>query len=475
MRYFFEEEVKTLHDCKNDRFVVGVPGYKQVLVDKIGRIVSDEYKYIKPRSDGYFEAEIDYKRNILIDGSGRVIVGECLDIDHFTDDGIALVTKQDKKKCWVTKDGFEFGKEYKNVGVFAGGFGSVQLENDKWVFIDKNFNVVSPQYDKVSFFDGGYALVQQDKDIFVIDTEFKIRSGPYAGVLCVKDGIVAACEKNPENPKLKYAYYTVDGKKLGKSYKLIYTFKNGISRVSTLEGENFIDMQGNELLEKPALMASNFGPRFAYIGKFDENGEHTFMLIDRNGKPASDWFAYIGGVEDDKPFAIKSHKAKYLNNKGVTVGKGYKRLTGLSEGVAHYESSNDKWTFIFEDGHESAEAYDHAGGFSCGYAVVKNGEVYDAITKAENKLSVISKVAFEIEREPIKVLSVCEKYEDDPEILKFLCEHAIEVLDYAIQSDEYDAGQKAQFADDKKMIEVLKIKTMSQIPEKKSGDDGWEW
>ena len=68
-------------------------------MDKIGKIVSDEYLYITPRKDGFFTAEIDYKNKALIDANGRVIISGCLDIDEFSDNGIALVKKNDGSKA----------------------------------------------------------------------------------------------------------------------------------------------------------------------------------------------------------------------------------------------------------------------------------------------------------------------------------------------------------------------------------------
>ena len=98
----------------------------------------------------------------------------------------------------VTKEGFEFGKEYKNIGVFAGGFGAVQLENDKWTFIDKNFKPVGATFDKVSFFEGDFATVVLDGKTFVINKEFKVTAGPFEGVIFRQDDIFAVYENNPE-------------------------------------------------------------------------------------------------------------------------------------------------------------------------------------------------------------------------------------------------------------------------------------
>ena len=68
-----------------------------------------------------------------------------------------------------------------------------------------------------------------------------------------------------------------------------------------------------------------------------------------------------------------------------------------------------------------------------------------------------------------------DEFANDPETLNMLCDHAIMVLDYAIASDRFNAAEKGQFASDRKMIETLKLKTKSLIPEKTTVTTGWEW
>lgn len=474
MRYFFEEPIITLNDCRNDKFVAGVPNYKKVIVDKIGRIVSEEFKNIEPRRDGFFEVSNDYSTVSLMNGDGKIVIAGCKDIDEFTDDGIALVTKLDGSKCWITKEGFEFGKEYKNIGVFAGGYGAVQLENGKWTFIDKNFKPAGVTFDKVSYFEGDYASVMLDGKFYAVDKEFKITAGPFEGLIFRQDNIFAVYENEPKDEKLPYAYYTGDGKKIGKNYALVHGFKNGMSRVQTKKGYNFIDLEGNEILTETFMTAGNFGERYACVCKFDENGEHTFNFVDKSGKLLTDWYPYAGGAEDDKPFVLKGRKCYYLNEKGKPAGKGYSRLSMTSEGVAHCETSKDKYSYLFENG-EFSEEFDGTSAFYCGFGVVRKDGHYDALNKQGHKLSKISQRASQIEAQPLSVLRFMDEFANDPETLNRLCDYAIEVLDYALASDRFDSSAKSEFVGDRKMIETLKLKTMSQIPEKEEVTTGWEW
>ena len=475
MKYFFESEIKTLHDCKNDKFVAGVPNYMHVIIDKIGRVISEEYKTINQRHDGFFEVSSDYKTMSLLNPDGKLVISGCYDIDEFSDDGIALVKKPDGSKCWITKDGFEFGKEYKDIGVFAGGYGAVMLDDGKWTYIDKNFKMADASFDLVGVFEDGYARVKMGEYQYVINTDFQIISGPFAGVLFRDKEIFAVHEVSPENPKLPYAYYTANGKKISKNYAMLHGFVNGFSRVECEKGYNFIDEQGNELLAETIMMAGNFGPRFAWVCKFDENGEHTHNFVDKQGRLFTDWCPMAGGAEDDKPFILKGRRCFYLNEKGKPAGKGYYSLSMTSEGVAHFESSKDKYSLLFEDGSASDEEFDKVGSFSSGMCVVrKDGEI-DAINKRQHKLSDLSRLAAEIEAEPIKIIQMIDAFAGDLETLVLLCDHAIEVLDYALVSGEYDFAAKVQFESDKKMIETLKLKTKSLIPEKTNVTTGWEW
>ena len=475
MKYFFETQIKTLHDCKNDKFVAGVPDYKHVIIDKIGRVVSGEYKTLDQRRDGFFEVSNDYTTVSLMNPDGKIIIEGCRDIDDFSDDGIALVKKPDGSKWWITKEGYEFGKEYKDIGPFAGGYGAVMLEDGKWTYIDKNFKPAPVSFDKVGVFDEGYARVKVGEVQYVINTDFQVVAGPFAGVLFKDKGIFAVHEISPENLKLPYAYYNDKGQKISKNYRMLHGFINGFSRVECEKGYNFIDEQGNELLTEPVMLAGNFGPRYAWVCKFDENGEHIHNFIDKKGRLVSDWYGMAGGAEDDKPFVLKGRRCFYLNEKGKPAGKGYYSLSMTSEGVAHFESSKDKYSFLYEDGSVSNEEFDQAGRVFCGVSVVKNDGVYDAINTKQHKLSLISRHASDIEREPLKVIRLIDEYADDPETLEILCSHAIEVLDYALSSSEYDEAAKAQFESDKKMIETLKLKTKSLIPEKTIVTTGWEW
>ena len=222
------------------------------------------------------------------------------------------------------------------------------------------------------------------------------------------------------------------------------------------------------------MTAGNFGERYAWVCKFDENGEHICNFVDKQGNLLTDWYYYAGGAEDDKPYVLKGRKFYYLNEKGKPAGKGYAGLSMTTEGVAHFESSKNKYSYIFENG-EFSEEFDNVSAFGCGFGVVKNDGVYDAINKAGHKLSQISKRASEIEGQPIAVIGYMDEFANDPETLNMLCDHAIMVLDYAIASDRFNAAEKGQFASDRKMIETLKLKTMSQIPEKEEVTTGWEW
>ena len=468
MRYFSTTETKYLTKCQNGRFIATVGKFRKSIVDQIGRISNDEYYDMEPRSDGYFVVRENYRTESLMDQNGKIIYRDAKDIDLFTDDGIALVDKTDGTRRWITKEGFEFGGEYKDIGCFVGGYGLVQNDDDSWSYVDKNLQVVSGKYEKIApFFYGDYAWITQNGKKFVINKKFEVLSGPYDGILWIEeDGIIVTKTKEDDEP-LKYAYFTIDGKQIGPRFKMVHGFVNGLSRVDTGSGYNFVDKKGNLICSKSYIHAQNFGENYAVVGGFDENGEHTFTFVGKDGKEFGGWHPVVSGESENGGVGFIYHRAKnyYVDAKGKVISKGFKNAHLFHEGFAYFESSKGKYQYMNEKFQPVGEEYDGASYFSEGWAVVKNNGEEDAVNKFGLKLGTLSFIAQKIEENPILVLSLPKEILVDTQSALNLANHSIEVIDYALASKEFSKDQKQQLLSDKNAISMLVMKLKMQKSE----------
>jgi len=466
MKYFFETEINSLNECVNGRFVANVGKGRHTLVDKIGRVYDFEYYEIKPRPEGFFVVqESIFGLKTLIDSYGNVICKDCKDIDFFSDDGIALVETKDKQKRWMTKTGELFGEQFKNIGCFSGGYGCVQLDDGMWTYVDKNLEPINAKFDRVYPFLHGndFASVIVEGKYYVINKQFEIVSGPYDHILCFENNDILLCKKNkPEGDKNVYAYYKVDGRQIGEDYKMIFGFTNGIGRVETERGISFIDTEGRPIGNRSFMTANSFGEHMAVVGEFDENGEHTFTFLRRDGTLFKNWYPAVIDETEGLGAVWINNKYYYIDeNEQIHGKKGYKNASLFDEGVTHFSPKKGKSKYLTRDFVQFGEEFDRTWHFSEGFGVVKNGEFCDAINKKEIKLSEISKLAKQIEENPSAVLNLPEKILRDPEITYLLGEHAFTVLEIAMKSQEYDDGQKNEF-----FIQLKHVKNLMDSVEK---------
>lgn len=459
MKYFHESEISFLEGCQNNRFIVHFGKEGCSLMNKIGEISDQRFRKITPRNDGYFVVEKEFLVDTLIDENCRIICDDCQDISEFSDDQIALVVKRDGQKRWITKEGFEFGEQFKDIGYFSGGFGPVALDNGKWSYIDKNMNVANVSFDlATSFFENDHAIVVNDDKFYIINKKFEIVSGPYHDVYFIDGDMVLVKHQDKS-----FAYYSVDGKKISKDYKMCFGFDGDISMVESEQGVGYINRQGEEICEPKYKNVQHFGDKLGVIGCFDKNGEHTFAFVKKDGSISQRWYPVADVDHEGKASAMIGRKFYYLDENLNPISKGYKRVGMFSNGVGTCEKPNGKSCYLDENFEEFGGEHDSVKTFGDGFGVVRNNGQYDAVSRAGLKLSKISEMAKKIELTPIKVLTLPEEFSNDKETLLNLCNHALEIIDFALDSDAYDDISKSQFLGDKKLIEVLKMKTQSAI------------
>ena len=80
------------------------------------------------------------------------------------------------------------------------------------------------------------------------------------------------------------------------------------------------------------------------------------------------------------------------------------------------------------------------------------------------KLSEISKVAQQVEQNPKLVLNLPKEITKDIETTYLLEDHAVFVLDNALQSPEYDDGQKTEFKNLISQVQSLMKKIEKDVP-----------
>ena len=123
-------------------------------------------------------------------------------------EGKAIVQLDNDKYAFIDHDGNVVSKEYKGAWPYAEGKAIVKLDNGKWAFIDHDGNVVSKEYKDAWSYAEGKAIVQLDNG--------------------------------------KYAFIDHDGNVVSKEYKGAWSYAEGKARVQLDNGKYaFIDHDGN--------------------------------------------------------------------------------------------------------------------------------------------------------------------------------------------------------------------------------------
>ena len=223
--------------------------------------------------------------------------------------------------------------------------------------------------------------------------------------------------------------------------------------------------------------AGNFGEHFAWVGGLTaDRSDHEYTIIRRDGSIHGTWYPLVGDEQEGLISVMKGSRSFLMNTNEKFVSKGFKRLSGFSEGFATYETSTGKRRYMNANQELFAEEHDRAQAFNDGFGIVVDDGVCDAINKHEHRLSELSKLAEIVERAPVKVVEIAESLGDDFESLYLLCEHAIFVLDYALLSESFDDVAKVQFVRDKKQVEAILEKLEKQITKPQANKpSGWEW
>ncbi len=474
MKYLYDTKIEYISQTEaGDRFIVTIfdDDKKSVktLMDDTGRIYDLLYQDISERMfDEFFNARIDTYNYAVIDKNGREIIRHSFkDEVHSFHDGIAVFeSSENKRNYFLTETGEFLGQEFENVECFYNGTGSVQLLNGKYVLVDKDMKIVSPQFDYiVPFINKKYTWATINGRTCIIDKNFTVvsnsyidndgKSQPYSTIFDIDDNDIIIHQRRDETGKTRYAFVSVDGKQLGEEHSMVSGFVEGICRVFD-EGKRtrFVDTQGHYITPRDFINCSNFKNGFAVVGDFDANGEFIFAYLKKDGtlvkfeipktKSASGydgtWFSFASDFSDGTGLVMFDGNKRYPVTADGKVLKGSMLLEPYHSEIASYQTRSKKHSFIRKNGEEFGLEFDAIGIFRGNFAVVKNQGEYDAVSTSGILLSIISKIAEEIENNPKYILMLEKKVFKDRKLVLSLLEIA-EKTAIAQQNSDYLTAQ----------------------------------
>ena len=466
MKYLFNTDIKFMTNC-GDRFIVTLADAegkrKKSLMDEFGRISNDVYYNLSARLfDNFFDAQLDYNTNLLLDRDGKVIFKGHYEIHSFHD-GIALMQYSYRDRCYfLTETGDVLGEEFADVCGFENGLGVVELANGKYCFVDRLMNIVSKEFEDVNpFSNPEYTSAVVDGKTVVIDRNYQVVSDgyidengekqPYDQIMLIDENNIIWHKNREKGVAEPYSYISVDGKKLGKSHKMIHGFCDGISRVQDAEGTSFVDLSGEYITKEHYLDMGNFEEGFALVGYFERPDNQVVAILKKDGsllELKSSYFKKQTGykkyfVEAANPFSnglasimLRANNYQIVKPDGTVLPAKYKGLGMFHSGCASFTNENGKSTFLRTSLERFKKEFDSASHFEGDFAkVVYNGRL-DAVKTTEVMLSDISRFVFEIEQNPSSIKNLSNDILLDEELLKTLISYATYVAEIK-QDKEY--------------------------------------
>ncbi len=142
------------------------PSY--VVIDKEGNHLSDRFFYIEEFSDDLAVASFDGTKQILINNRGKQVTRKSYETLGFVHEGICWVISENKF-FYMDKEKNQISPFCDKATNFSESLGCVQHKG-KFFFIDKCARqVFSQTFDKAEPFDEGVARVEKDRQVFYID------------------------------------------------------------------------------------------------------------------------------------------------------------------------------------------------------------------------------------------------------------------------------------------------------------------
>lgn len=436
MKYFYNENVKSVSDCNKGAFVVeignvneqtGKPFSEFHIMDKFGRISETGYEKINlenhaglHRCDGFFVAEKD-GINYLLDTESNIIARGFESVDEFNESGLAGINFEDRN-FWINKQGVLFGEEFENVYSFENNLSVAKLKNEKFVYVNSELKIISPEFDMAYLTDSDkYFLVQVGEELQVVDANFnKLYEAPENIIFLNNYGYSYVLKTNQETEK-RFQIYNNFGKHVC-SADLISHSNNKLVRFYSDGRTWYINQETGKILggKNGYYSGEDFNGEYAIIGLgLDYKGEHVYGIIDENGERKFGRYESAFWAEKNLlavyVLNAKGTHGKYhlLNENGEIEKKGFARLNSFHDGLASFESSKNKYSFVDKFGKRFINDYDSVKPFNCGFAVVKNANIPDVINKNGISLRKISEFMQKIEDDPHSAFDFPSEFLED--------------------------------------------------------------
>ena len=279
--------------------------------DKIGEIVNDSMAVME---EGLY--------GIVNEKGEKIVECEYKKACPFSEDGFALVQKEDGTYIYIDKDGQTRkvpDSEYQDLGMISseraaackdGKYGYLNEEMEaagkfswneltgikdgtgaarkdkKWVLVDKDGKVKGDRkYDGVITDESGFCsnqkciFVKEKKEYHLINTKEK-RIGKLSfddAKAFPEEGYAAVCHDG------KWGFVDAEGELvIDYTYENAESFGNGLAAVYTDGKWGYIDMDGNLIIAPQFLAATRFSKSGTAAVKMEEDGEEEWRLIQLN-------------------------------------------------------------------------------------------------------------------------------------------------------------------------------------------------
>ncbi len=436
MKYFYNEDIKSISACNGGGFVVELKQMNEStgkmcsefhLMDTFGRIENKSYDKVIPKSyyvpeernDDCFVLEKD-GINYLINENLNEIACAFENVSSFSKKGYATISFEERN-FWINREGILFGEEFENVYEFENGIAVAKLNNEKLVFVDEALKIISPEFDGAySSGSKNYFIILENEKLYITDKNFQKLCEMPQGTIFISDyGYIYSFTTNNAD-KHFFDIYNVSGKHI-LSAKIVACSNDKMIRIID-NGTRYLNQETGKILggEKGYFSGDFFNENYAVVGLgLDEKGEHIFGVIDEDGN-------MLGGIYESAFMAYKNQPAVFIPNAKATSGKfhllykdgqlsreGFSRLGTFHDDFASFECRKNKYTFINKNLKRFKQDYDKVDEFNHGYAIVKNANLYDIINKNATSLCKISRFIQTIDENINNVLNFPEELKSD--------------------------------------------------------------
>ena len=237
-------------------------------------VIEPQYKRAASFSEGFAVAEIDWRRDVLLDHTGKVIIGpdryrmmyEPTAILSGFSEGLLLAYPRGKRfPVYLDRDGKIAVRvplegrngTYTRGTAFSDGLAAVRIGKN-WGYIDKRgIIVIPPQYAKAVPFRQGHACVEVHRVIdhvgrvtrFLMNSSgVRVKKIPWVTSGGFSEGLVPIGSWQKEERRSVYGYMNTRGEvAIQPEFDGALPFQNGLGRVKYKDRDAYVDKQGRHV------------------------------------------------------------------------------------------------------------------------------------------------------------------------------------------------------------------------------------